>query len=205
MNAFWELLKKPTGRHMYWDDQLQEKFRQAQDTICQLAKDGLTYYDKTRPTAAITDWSREGIGFVILQQYCSCASASAPYCCKGGWRLALCGSRHLTTAEAGYAAVEGEALAVAWCLLGCPNLTVVTDHRPLVKLLGDRALTSVINPRLFRLKERTLQFRFQIKYLPGKSNTAADFLSRYPALRAPRQQRTSTRTRISSGQSPPQS
>lgn len=191
MSAFRELLKRPAGRHVYWDSQLQEKFRQAQDTICQLAKDGLAYYDKSRPTAAITDWSREGIGFVIMQQYCSCVTAATPYCCKGGWRLALCGSRHLTAAEAGYAAVEGEALAVAWCLqkarlflLGCPNLTVVTDHRPLVRLLGDRALTSVVNPRLFRLKERTLQFSFHIKYLPGKSNTAADFLSRYPALMA---------------------
>ena len=80
-----------------------------------------------------------------------------------------------------------------WCgaskkpdfLLGCPNLTIVTDHRPLTKLLGDRALTEIANPRLFRLKERTLQYRFQVKYLPGKRNTAADFLSRYPSLRSP--------------------
>lgn len=192
MKDFRELLKRPSGRSVYWDEQLQGKFRRAQDTICQLAKDGLTYYDNTRPTVAITDWSREGVGFIILQQYCHCSSPAAPFCCKEGWRLALCGSRHLTAAEAGYAAVEGEALAVAWCLhkarlflLGCPNLTIVTDHRPLVKLLGDRALTDVVNPRLFRLKERTLQYRFHVKYLPGKRNTAADFLSRYPALTSP--------------------
>ena len=192
MNDFRELLKKPRGKSVYWDEQLRGKFCRAQDTICQLAKDGLAYYDKTRPTIAITDWSREGVGFVVLQQYCHCSSAVAPFCCKAGWRLALCGSRHLTAAEAGYAAVEGEALAVAWCLqkarlflLGCPNLTIVTDHRPLTKLLGDRALSDVVNPRLFRLKERTLQYRFQVKYLPGKRNAAADFLSRYPALRSP--------------------
>ncbi|XP_063888612.1 uncharacterized protein K02A2.6-like [Scylla paramamosain] len=192
MNAFRELLKKPCGKAVYWDEHLQEKFRRAQDTICQLAKDGLAYYDKTRPTVALTDWSREGIGFIILQQFCHCSSAAAPFCCRAGWRLALCGSRHLTAAETGYAAVEGETLAVVWCLqkarlflLGCPNLTIVTDHRPLTKLLGDRALTEVINPRLFRLKERMLQYRFQVKYLPGKRNAAADFLSRYPALRSP--------------------
>ena len=87
----------------------------------------------------------------------------APYCCKGGWRLALCGSRHLTHAEAGYAVMEGEALAVVWCLkkarlflLERTNLTIVSDHHPLVKLLGDRALTEVVNHRLFRLKELTL-------------------------------------------------
>ena len=139
----------------------------------------------------MTDWSKEGLGFVILQQYCSCVSADTPFCCRGGWRLALCGSRHLSPAEVHYAAVEGETLAVVWCLhkarlflLGCPNLLLVTDHRPLVGLLGDRALKDISNPRLFRLKEKTLQFHFQVKYLPGKKNCAADALSRYPALAA---------------------
>ena len=54
----------------------------------------------------------------------------------------------------------------------------------MVKLLGDRALGQVVNPRLFRLKEKMLQYKFTIKYLPGKKNCAADFLSRFPALKA---------------------
>ncbi|KAK3888979.1 hypothetical protein Pcinc_006984 [Petrolisthes cinctipes] len=192
MEPFRELLKKPQGKKVYWDENLKEKFRQAKDVICKLAKEGLSFYDKDRPTVVVTDWSKVGIGFVVLQQHCSCHLKEAPFCCKSGWRLALCGSRHLTSAEAGYAQVEGEALAVAWCLrkarlflLGCPNLIVITDHRPLVKLLGDRELKDIANPRLFGLKEKTLHYRFQIKYLPGKRNSAADFLSRYPALCAP--------------------
>lgn len=189
MEPFRELLRKPQGKKVYWDDNLQNKFAQAKEVISKLAKEGLTFYDKNRPTVVATDWSKVGIGFVVLQQHCSCSMKDAPFCCKSGWRLALCGSRHLTPAETGYAPVEGEALAVAWCLrkarlflLGCPNLLIVTDHRPLVKLLGDRELKDVVNPRLFALKEKTLQYRFQIKYLPGKRNHAADFLSRYPAL-----------------------
>ncbi|KAK4313454.1 hypothetical protein Pmani_015211 [Petrolisthes manimaculis] len=192
MTPFRDLLKKPTGSKVYWDEQLRQKLTQAKETICQLAKDGLAYYDRTRPTAAITDWSKEGIGFVVLQQYCLCTSADSPFCCRGGWRLALCGSRHLTTAEAGYAPIEGEALAVAWCLrkarlfqLGCPNLVLVTDHRPLVGLLSNKALTDIVNPRLFRLKEQTLQYQLTMRYLPGKRNCAADFLSRYPSMRTP--------------------
>lgn len=189
MEPFRELLKKPQGKKVYWDENLQKKFQHAQEVVCSLAKEGLTFYDKNRPTIVITDWSKVGIGFVVLQQYCRCSMQESPFCCKSGWRLALCGSRHLTPAEAGYAPVEGEALAVAWCLrkarlflLGCPNLLIITDHRPLVKLLGDRELKDIVNPRLFALKEKTLQFRFQIKYLPGKRNSAADFLSRYPTL-----------------------
>lgn len=51
---------------------------------------------------------------------------------------------------------------MTWCLqktrllLGCPNLTIITDQRPLNKLLGDRALNNVTNPWLFHLKEQTL-------------------------------------------------
>lgn len=37
MNDFRELLKKPSCKVVYWDEQLQEKFHQAKDTICQLA------------------------------------------------------------------------------------------------------------------------------------------------------------------------
>ena len=61
---------------------------------------------------------------------------------------------------------------------------MVTDHRPLVGLFRDRSLADMLNPRLFRLKEKTLQFRFTVKYLPDKHNKAADSLSRFPALKA---------------------
>lgn len=47
MEPFKELLKKPAGKQLYWDDQLLTKFHQVQDTICQLDRDGLAYHDKT--------------------------------------------------------------------------------------------------------------------------------------------------------------
>ena len=68
-----------------------------------------------------------------------------PNCCETGWRIVLAGSRFLSAAEKNYVAVEGEALAIAWSLeqtkyftMGCPDLVVVTDHKPLVRLLGQR-------------------------------------------------------------------
>ena len=189
MAPFRDLLKKGVNKKVYWDDNLKLKFEQAKVALCKLMSDGLAYYDKSRPTVVLTDWSKEGIGFVILQQYCNCVCQTTPFCCSGGWKLALCGSRHLTNEETNYAAIEGEAAAVVWCLkkarlflLGCPNLTLATDHRPLVKLFGDRELKHIDNPRLFRLKEKTLHFRFNVKYIEGKKNTAADTLSRYPSL-----------------------
>lgn len=68
-------------------------FKEAKGTVCKMARDGLTYYDHTRPTAAMTDWRREGLGFVILQQHYTCVMNEAPFCCRNGWKLALCGSR----------------------------------------------------------------------------------------------------------------
>ena len=58
---------------------------------------------------------------------------------------------------------------------------IVTDHKPLIKIFGDRTLDEITNSRLFRLKQRTLPWRFEIRHLPGTSNQAADATSRHPS------------------------
>ena len=57
---------------------------------------------------------------------------------------------------------------------------VVTDHKPLVKLFGDRALDEITNSRLFSLKQRTLPWRFTVVHMPGKDNMFSDATSRNP-------------------------
>ena len=64
---------------------------------------------------------------------------------------------------------------------GCRKLLVVTDHKPLVKILGDRTLDEISNTRIFRIKQRTLPWSFDIVHLPGKTNFAADATSRNPS------------------------
>ena len=126
------------------------------------------------------NWSTRGIGYFLLQQHCSCPSG-VPDCCPRRWGIALAGSRFLT--------IEGEALAVTWGLeqthyftQGCDSLVVITDHKPLAKFFGYRTLDEINNSRLFRLKQRTLPWRFDFKHLPGKTNHAADATSRHPSL-----------------------
>ena len=140
-----------------------------------------------KPTCLSTDWCKNGIGFILTQKSCECDSGEAPTCCKDGWKLIFAGFRFNTEAESRYAPVKGEALAVAYALqkcrmfvLGCPDLLVTVDHEPLVKLLGDRDLQDIPNPRLLRFKEKTLLYSYRIKYIPGKDNKAADVLSRNP-------------------------
>ena len=142
-------------------------------------------FDPGRPTCINADWSKTGIGYWLRQKHCSCDS-EVPDCCVTGWRVVLAGSRFLRDAETRYAPIEGEALAVAWALedsrhftLGCDKLVVVTDHKPLVKILGDRLLGEIDNPRIFRLKQRTLRWRFSVRHVAGKNIPAADATSRH--------------------------
>ena len=99
--------------------------------------------------------------------------------------MVLAGSRFTTGAESRYAPVEGEALAVEWGLentrhytLGNTKLLVATDHKPLLKILGDRKLEDIANPRLENLKEKTLRWHFSIIHIPGKLHIGPDTMSR---------------------------
>ena len=97
------------------------------------------------------------------------------------------GSRFLHDAETRYAPIEGEALAVAYSLhqcryfvMGCKDLTVMTDHLPLLHNLNDRSLVDIGNRRLQNLKEKTLSYQFSIAHVPGREQLGADAASRYP-------------------------
>ena len=101
----------------------------------------------------------------------------------------MAGSRFLKPHEQRYAPIEGEALAITWSLLdtkyftlGCDDLIVATDHRPLTKIYGDKALNECTSERLFNLRRRSLMWRFRVKHVPGKSIPASDAASRYPSL-----------------------
>ena len=148
MAPFRDLLKpsNATGKKVYWDSELQQLFESTKSDISELAFRGLTYYDTNRRTAVITDWSKKGIGFVIMQKHCNCVNdineQSILNCCKQGWRLAFCNSRHLDKNEHQF---EGEAVAVYWTLkkarlflLGCPHFEVIVDHNLLLKIFGDK-------------------------------------------------------------------
>ena len=169
-----------------WTAELNETFEQSKVEIASAIENGVEIYDLTRVTCLRPDWSQKGIGYFLSQKHCECES-SVPGCCEHGWRITLAGSRFLKPAETRYAAIEGEALAIAWSLehtkhftQGQDNLVIVTDHKPLVKLFGDRALDQIANSRLFSLKQRTLPWRFTIVHMPGKENSFSDATSRNP-------------------------
>ena len=178
------LLKK--NSHFDWTPELNTAFESSKEKIVDAIKQGVEIFDKNRITCLSTDWSKSGIGYYLTQKHCDCTS-DLPGCCNSGWRITLAGSRPLKSAETRYAPVEGEALAVSWSLeqtryftQGCNDLLVLTDHKPLCKLLGDRSLDEIQNPRLLRLKEKTMRWKFRIVHVPGKEHFFADATSRNP-------------------------
>ena len=186
MQPFRHLLK-PSVKFA-WTEELDALFHKSKEIIINEMKDGVRLFDKGRPTCLSTDWSNEGIGFILCQKYCECDKIH-PSCCPTGWKLCLVGGRFNSPAESRYSPIEGEALAVAYALhqtkyyvLGCTTLTVATDHKPLLRILDDRPLSDIPNRRLLNLKEKTMPFTFKITHVPGRSNQGPDATSRYPSL-----------------------
>ena len=185
---FRELLKDKVP--WFWDKRMDEVFTHTKHLLADKVEEGIKSYDPARVTALLTDWCKHGVGFVMMQKHCHCPTKQDgtpnTLCCTTGWLVCMVGSRFTHTAEANYAATEGELLALADALhktkyftLGCPNLILGTDHMPLLGLLENRNLDSIDNPRLVRLKEKTLGWSFTVVYIPGKKLGGTDALSRY--------------------------
>lgn len=188
MEPFRDLLKK--GLRFYWDDNLEALFNKAKEEIIKQSTEGVRTFDMSKATCLATDWSKTGIGFTLTQKHCKCSGKINPNCGRGHWKLVHAGSRFTTKGEKNlFSPSEGECLAAVYGLekcrmftLGSPNLTLAVDHQPLLGILNDRSLDSIDNPRLLRMKERTLPYTFDIIHVPGTSDAikAADSLSRHP-------------------------
>ncbi len=188
MDPFRDLLKK--GRKFYWDDNMSQLLQHSKDEIILRAKEGVTAYDLRKPTCLATDWSKTGLGFTLTQKHCKCSGTPDPNCGMGHWKLVHAGSRFTQKGERNlFSPTEGECLAAVFGLekcrmftSGCPDLTLAVDHQPLTRILNDRSLDSMENPRLMKLKERTLPYSFRIVHVSGTSNAikGADALSRSP-------------------------
>ena len=103
------------------------------------------------------------------------------------WKIVYAGSRFTTDAEQRYAPIEGEAMALLFALdscrmfvMRCSNLIFAVDHKPLTRCFNNRDLHDIKNPRLLKIKEKTLMYQFKIISIPGSDNNRAEALSRIP-------------------------
>ena len=113
----------------------------------------LARFDPDKPIVLVTDASKKGLGYVLLQTETEPeieddprAEQKAKYTVKRmpKGQLIACGSRFLSPAEANYAIVEAELLAVQWAIqklrmyLAGAQFTVITDHAPLTSILNGK-------------------------------------------------------------------
>uniref|UniRef100_A0A672H4E2 Gypsy retrotransposon integrase-like protein 1 n=1 Tax=Salarias fasciatus TaxID=181472 RepID=A0A672H4E2_SALFA len=134
----------------------------------------LAYPDFELPFVLHTDASDKGLGAVLYQNQ------------NGKLRVIGYGSRTLTPAERNYRLHSGklEFLALKWAvcdkfrdyLFYAPHFTIYTDNNPLTYVMS----TAKLNAVGFRWVGELSDFRFDIRYRPGKINVDADTLSRCP-------------------------
>ena len=185
MEPFRHLLKPDTWLTGFqWTAELDRQFHLAKEKIIEAVTDGVKAFDTNRWTCLATDWSKQGIGFFLLQKFCQCEKLH-PKCCNEGWKLVLAGGRFTKPNESRYSPVEGECLAVVdglfkskHFILGCEKLIVAVDHKPLLGILNDKSLADIDNPRLLGLKEKTLWFNFDVVHVPGREHCGPDYISR---------------------------
>jgi hypothetical protein len=95
-------------------------------------------------------------------------------------------SRKFTAAESNWTAGERELFALIcalreWrCYVEGSPVTLRTDHHPLVWLTSQPHLS----PKQTRWMEYLSRYNFQLEYVRGVDNSAADALSRNPAFAA---------------------
>ena len=138
----------------------------------------LAQFDPKLPVTLITDASRTGLGYILAQDDGL----------GGHTRLITCGSRFLSPAEANYAVIELECMAIQWSIIKCRNyllgvdFVVRTDHKPLLGVINGKDLDAVNNARLQRILSKLLGFQYKVEFVPGKLNLIADALSRAPVF-----------------------
>ena len=153
-----------------WDEQCQKSFDHLKDLLIQAPL--LVFPDFAKPFVLETDASGQGLGAVLGQQQESGLVAPIAYA-----------SRTLQKHEQNYGVTELEALGVVWAIrhfrpyLYGHACKVYTDHEALKSLLN----TPHPSGKLARWGLAIQELDLEIHYRPGRSNQAADALSR-PAI-----------------------
>ena len=135
----------------------------------------LGYANCQLPFEVHTDASQKGLGAILYQN-------------QGGiQRVISYASRGLKRSEKNYPASKLEFLALKWTVTDkfsdylygtCTKFIVLTGNNPLTYALSKAKLDAAWHRWLSALAN----YDFSIVYRPGKTNTDADVLSRYPGI-----------------------
>ena len=136
----------------------------------------LTHYDTTLPLRLAADASQYGLGAVI--------SHVLP---NGEEKPIAFASRSLSKSEQNYSQIDKEALGLIYGVqkfhtyLYSRKFTLITDHMPLMSILGPKkGISSVAAARLQRWEILLSGYHYDIEFRATTAHANADALSRLP-------------------------
>ncbi|XP_046565949.1 uncharacterized protein K02A2.6-like [Haliotis rubra] len=165
------LLEK--GTEWEWSESADTAFKKAKTLL--LSADVLVHYNPDLPVTLACDASPYGVGAVLS------------HITNHGEKPIAFISRTLTKTEQNYAQIDKESLAIVFgvrkfsqYLIG-KKFTLITDHQPLVKILGPKtAIPPLAAARFQRWAMMLSAYDYNIVYRNSKNNANADGLSRLP-------------------------
>lgn len=157
-----------------WSPSCQKSFEEAKKQL--LSNRVLVHYDPQLPLILACDASPVGVGAVI--------SHKMP---DGNEKPVAFASRMLTKAEKNYSQIEKEALGLVFGVvkyheyLFGRKFTLITDHKPLLKILGPKTgVPPLAAARMQRWALILAAYTYEIQYKPSEQHGNADALSRLP-------------------------
>ena len=168
-----KLFKKDTP--FVWDVTLQKQF----EKIMEILKSplGLKPFNKSWETILYTDYSSKGVGYALTQENPDDRTQK---------QLIYCGSSALSEKQRRYPTIYGKNLAIItglekcqYWLRGCPHFTIRTDQKALEAIYNSKPLDD-ISDEISDIVVSTYRYNFSVKYIQGKHNELADYLSRNP-------------------------
>ena len=87
MQPFRDIVEPNTKFH--WDS-IEQLFWNSKELILSAINESIQSLNPTRPTCLQTDWSKAGIGYLLLQKYCQCETSTTPMLLPWQMETSIC-------------------------------------------------------------------------------------------------------------------
>lgn len=158
-----------------WTSKCRAAFQEVKRRVC--SSPILAHFDPSLPLGLACDASSVGLGCVLFQRYPDNSERPLAFA-----------SKLLSRTEQRYSQIEKEGLSIIFGLqkfykyVCGRRFTLVTDHRPLLKIFGPKTqLPPYVATRLHHWAFKLSQFQYEIQYRKSSDHGNADCLSRLPA------------------------